>query len=66
MSKARTAASVVFTVVAFGAAAAPAGADTPPDQQGYEGQPGNQGGYHQAGQKAYEGQPGNQSGKGGN
>ncbi len=34
---------------------------TPPGQRGYEGQPGNQGGYHQAGQQGYEGQPGNQS-----
>jgi uncharacterized protein YdeI (BOF family) len=34
---------------------------TPPGQRGYEGQPGNQGGFHQAGQQGYEGQPGNQS-----
>ena len=40
-------------------------AATPPGQQGYEGQPGNQGGYHQAGQQGYEGQPGNQGGHNG-
>ena len=45
--------------------AAPAFAGTPKGQRGYEGQPGNQGGYHQNGQQGYEGQPGNQSGKGG-
>jgi hypothetical protein len=33
-------------------------ADTPPGQQGYEGQPGNQGN----GSNGYEGQPGNQGG----
>ncbi len=33
-------------------------ADQPPGQQGYEGQPGNQGN----GQQGYEGQPGNQGG----
>jgi hypothetical protein len=33
----------------------------PSGQRGYEGQPGNQGGFHQAGQQGYEGQPGNQS-----
>ena len=37
-------------------------ASNPPGQQGYEGQPGNQGGYHQSGQQGYEGQPGNQGG----
>ncbi|MDH3469917.1 MAG: hypothetical protein OEM94_01230 [Acidimicrobiia bacterium] len=31
-------------------------------QQGYEGQPGNQGGSNQSGQQGYEGQPGNQGG----
>jgi hypothetical protein len=36
-------------------------AGTPQGQKGYEGQPGNQGGYHQSGQTGYEGQPGNQS-----
>ena len=41
-------------------------APTATGQQGYEGQPGNQGGWNQRGQKGYEGQPGNQSGKGGN
>ncbi|HYU59934.1 MAG TPA: hypothetical protein VEK39_04180 [Solirubrobacterales bacterium] len=35
---------------------------TPEGQKGYEGQPGNQGGFHQAGQQSYEGQPGNQGG----
>jgi hypothetical protein len=35
---------------------------TPDGQLGYEGQPGNQGGLHQAGQQSYEGQPGNQGG----
>ena len=40
-------------------------ASTPPGQQGYEGQPGNQGGYHHAGQQGYEGQPGNQGGHNG-
>ena len=43
--------------------AAPALAGTPKGQRGYEGQPGNQGGYHQSGQQGYEGQPGTQSGK---
>jgi hypothetical protein len=39
-------------------------ASTPPGQKGYEGQPGNQGGYHQAGGLlGYEGQPGNQGGQ---
>jgi hypothetical protein len=33
----------------------------PNGQQGYEGQPGNQGGSQHAGQQGYEGQPGNQS-----
>ena len=51
--------AVAGLVAAF---AAPASATTPPGQQGYEGQPGNQGGFHQAGQKGYEGQPGNQGG----
>ena len=37
---------------------APVMASTPPGQQGYEGQPGNQGN----GQQGYEGQPGNQGG----
>lgn len=36
-------------------------ADVPPGQKGYEGQPGNQGGWNQAGPGSYEGQPGNQS-----
>jgi Spy/CpxP family protein refolding chaperone len=47
------------------ASLAPALADQPPGQLGYEGQPGNQGGG--SGQPAngllgYEGQPGNQGG----
>ena len=37
------------------------GGSQPPGQLGYEGHPGNQGGYNQAGQKSYEGHPGNQS-----
>lgn len=40
----------------------PAIAAVPPGQQGYEGQPGNQGGSQQSGQQGYEGQPGNQGG----
>ena len=45
------------------AAASPAIGSTPPGQQGYEGQPGNQGGGgggQPPGCKGYEGQPGNQ------
>jgi hypothetical protein len=45
---------LMFSSVAFAA--------TPPGQKGNEGQPGNQGGYHQAGHQGYEGQPGNQGG----
>lgn len=44
---------------------APARADQPPGQLGYEGQPGNQGGgsgNNAPGQLGYEGQPGNQGG----
>ena len=45
---------------------APAFADTPPGQRGYEGQPGNQGGHGGGGMPngllGYEGQPGNQGG----
>ena len=40
-------------------------ASQPPGQQGYEGQPGNQGGASgqpASGQQGYEGQPGNQGG----
>jgi hypothetical protein len=47
------------------AGSAPAFADQPPGQRGYEGQPGNQGGGgggRPAGQLGYEGQPGNQGG----
>jgi hypothetical protein len=50
-------------------AAAPASADQPPGQLGYEGQPGNQGGAsgnpgggQPPGLLGYEGQPGNQGG----
>jgi len=41
-----------------------AAAATSPGLQGYEGQPGNQGGSNgtSTGQKGYEGQPGNQGG----
>ena len=48
-------ATIAVTAIGFGQAS------TPPGQRGYEGQPGNQGGYHQSGQTGYEGQPGNQS-----
>jgi len=51
-----------FAAFVLLAAAGSAAASTPVGQRGYEGQPGNQGGYHQAGQQAYEGQPGNQGG----
>ena len=46
------------------AVAAPAFADQPPGQLGYEGQPGNQGGGGgpAPGLLGYEGQPGNQGG----
>jgi hypothetical protein len=49
---------------AMGAWAASAGADTSPGLQGYEGQPGNQGGGSgpAPGLLGYEGQPGNQGG----
>jgi hypothetical protein len=42
-------------------------ATTPPGLQGYEGQPGNQGGHggQPPGLQGYEGQPGNQGGHGG-
>lgn len=36
-------------------------ASVPKGQLGYEGRPGNQGGWNQAGTTSYEGQPGNQS-----
>jgi len=51
-------ATVVLGAVFALAAAAPAVADQSPGQQGYEGQPGNQGN----GTLGYEGQPGNQGG----
>ena len=50
--------TVVLGAVFALAAAAPAVADQSPGQQGYEGQPGNQGN----GTLGYEGQPGNQGG----
>jgi Spy/CpxP family protein refolding chaperone len=49
--------AVVGAMLAL-ACAAPAFADQSPGQQGYEGQPGNQGN----GTLGYEGQPGNQGG----
>lgn len=48
---------VMLTLFTLGTLAT-ALANTPPGQQGYEGQPGNQGN----GQGGYEGQPGNQGG----
>jgi len=66
MHKTRKVASVVFAVAAFGAAATPAAADQPPGLQGYEGQPGNQGGHNNNGTsnglQGYEGKPGNPGG----
>ncbi len=55
--------AVASAVVALLVVSSVALASTPPGQKGYEGQPGNQGGYHQAGQTGYEGQPGNQGGR---
>ncbi len=60
MKKLFLAVAVVF--VALMVLSSVALASTPPGQKGYEGQPGNQGGYHQAGPQGYEGQPGNQGG----
>ena len=51
----------LISAVLTASAATMALAGTPEGQKGYEGQPGNQGGYHQSGQQGYEGQPGNQS-----
>jgi Spy/CpxP family protein refolding chaperone len=64
MSGARKLALSALTVVALAAGAAPAMADQPPGQLGYEGQPGNQGGGggQPPGLLGYEGQPGNQGG----
>ncbi len=55
--------AVASAVVALLVVSSVALASTPPGQEGYEGQPGNQGGYQQAGQTGYEGQPGNQGGR---
>jgi collagen type IV alpha len=55
-------AALIAAAVLALATVAPVLASVPPGQQGYEGQPGNQGGFHQAGQQGYEGQPGNQGG----
>ncbi len=49
---------VAFAIAFLLSTAGPALADTSPGQQGYEGQPGNQGN----GLLGYEGQPGNQGG----
>ena len=54
--------AVILAIVVIIAWASTVLATTPPGQKGYEGQPGNQGGYHQNGQRGYEGQPGNQGG----
>ncbi|HEY3016221.1 MAG TPA: hypothetical protein VGJ41_13975 [Nocardioides sp.] len=53
-------AAVAMTAGLLLGSAGPAGADVPPGQHGYEGQPGNQGSQH--GLSGYEGQPGNQGG----
>jgi hypothetical protein len=57
--------AIVVTAILFTSLAqfAPvARAATSPGQQGYEGQPGNQGGGTNPGLKGYEGKPGNQGG----
>jgi len=54
----RSLAGLFLAAAAFSISVPPAGADQPPGQLGYEGQPGNQGN----GQGGYEGQPGNQGG----
>ena len=54
----RSLAGLFLVAAAFSISVPPAGADQPPGQLGYEGQPGNQGN----GQGGYEGQPGNQGG----
>jgi opacity protein-like surface antigen len=53
--------SCLLAALAITLASATALAAVPPGQLGYEGRPGNQGGWNQRGQKGYEGQPGNQS-----
>jgi hypothetical protein len=58
----RIAALVVAGALALAGLGGAAHAWAPEGQKGYEGQPGNQGGFHQAGQQGYEGQPGNQGG----
>ena len=58
--KAALALAIAGLVAAVGVPSA--AATTPNGQKGHEGQPGNQGGFHQAGQQGYEGQPGNQGG----
>lgn len=60
--KRRIVALIAATALGVAAMGGAAHATTPPGQKGYEGQPGNQGGFHQAGQQGYEGQPGNQGG----
>jgi hypothetical protein len=64
--KGRVAAVLLAALFAL-AGSAPAFADQPPGQLGYEGQPGNQGGASgqpgpAPGLLGYEGQPGNQGG----
>ena len=62
--KTRIIAGVVVALIAL-ASLAPAFADQPPGQKGYEGQPGNQrgaSGQPANGLQGYEGQPGNQGG----
>ncbi len=54
--------SLLIAVLAAMFISSTALAAIPPGQRGYEGQPGNQGGFQHAGLKGYEGQPGNQGG----
>jgi hypothetical protein len=58
----RVAVAIAVVGVSVVGVAAPAFADQPPGQLGYEGQPGNQGGGNANGLRGYEGQPGNQGG----
>jgi len=59
----RSLAGLFLAASAFAISVPPAGADQPPGQLGYEGQPGNQGGGGGSnGLGGYEGQPGNQGG----
>jgi len=58
----RSLAGLFLAAAAFSISVPPAGADQPPGQLGYEGQPGNQGNNGSNGQGGYEGQPGNQGG----